>query len=124
MHHFEFSVVIIASPQFLWVQELDVIDKIFDICCSLCLNTLIDSIHEKNWIFDLLFNHRPELLDKKTKTATLLFALLDLLIEQFFTIFEQLDQFFVFVFELFQFLYVSSFFVEMLVDGLLLFIKF
>ena len=46
------------------------------------------------------------------------------MVKQFLTILKKLDQFFIFIFQLFDFLDVSSFFVQVFVDDLLLLEEF
>lgn len=61
-------------------------------------NTLVDSIHQQNRVLNFGFDDGPELLDQHAQTAALLLGLLDLLIKQLLTVFEELNQLFVLCF--------------------------
>ena len=56
----------------------------------------IDSFQKSIGIFDLMLDQRPKLFEKCTQIFRLFLRLLELLIEEFFAISEQLDQLLIF----------------------------
>ena len=105
-----------------FLYKFDIRDQILSI--SLFTRTLIHCVKKQLRVLDSSLDHRPQLLDQQTKTRALVFRLLDLLVKQFFTVFQKLNQFLVFCLQLLNFFDVPSLFVLKLVDGLTLLIKF
>lgn len=70
-------------------QQFDIINQVlcFIWTFAACY-ALINCVHEENRIFDSSLDYWPKLFNKHTQTGALLLGFLNLLIEQFLTIFQ------------------------------------